>query len=311
MFSVREKYENYRDLIEDYRDASGFIETSHCDSLLFSGLLGCVNGFTVDIEAARGSSGRWYRRPWAWLSSRKCYKSWLPTNKERLIPKLFRMISYKCFLPLVPWEQIVKENWYKGSTISRDMLLGLAWYAWHNKRLDISEDVIKYAMKHWGVMGEGDPARVNIMPSLFATFCWISYKLGGPKRSWARWIPVSNSLQKDYKAHLQVLHILLRRSVVGEISERNAEILKKQAARQPNNPLFAAACGDVSKAVRLLGDPQLWPQERLPTSADRKESWLLQRDYGPDWKPSGKLPIKTHSGADLIFCYALATGDLK
>src|SRR5690606_36989106 len=132
----------------------------------------------VKIDEARALSGAWYRRPYGWLEKNRCYNPDHENNKEGLISKLFRMVSYRIFFPLVSWEEIVKENWYKGSTISRDMLLGLAWYAWCNKRLDISEGVIKYALKNWGVMGEGDPARTNIMPNLFSTFCWISYRLG-------------------------------------------------------------------------------------------------------------------------------------
>jgi hypothetical protein len=314
LIDLDEKFELYKELAKAQQDVYGFIESHECDSLLFSSLLGCVQGMEVSIDAAKDNARRWHRRPAGWRKTKQCYDPETNTNREKLLPKVFRIVSTKVLLPLVSWEDIVKENWYKGSTISRDMILGLAWYAYHNKRLDISEGVIKYALKNWGVMGKGDPARVNIMPSLFSTFCWISYRLGGPSRPWARWIGVgTNKKLKDFQAHLQVLHILLREKLNpgGRQWGAFAEILTAHAKRQPNNPLFAYAVGDYDKAFRLLSDPLLWPPKRLPTRGDRKESWVVQRDYGSDWKPSTEFPNKIHSGADFIFCYSLLSGELK
>jgi hypothetical protein len=61
----------------------------------------------------------------------------------------------------------------------------------------------------------------------------------------------------------------------------------------------------------LLDNPGLWPNDRLPTTADRLEPWLPQRDNGPDWKPSAQAPAVTHHGADFLFVYALMEGKLK
>src|SRR5690606_3576842 len=97
-------------------------------------------------------------------------------------------------------------------------------------------------------------------PNLFSTFCWISYRLGGPSRRWARSVPASGGKTKDFQAHLQVLHILLRKHVIGEISYKEVDTLMAHAKREPNNPLFAAATLDFDKAFRLLSDPILWPQ---------------------------------------------------
>lgn len=263
--SLLDKKQKYLELLPTVQDKYGFIEHTHCDSLIFTGLLGCtpeVNN--IDIWAAYNSKeGMWHRR----CIEKPCYPE------------------------------------HSGSTISRDQLLGLAWYAWHNRRLDISENIINRAMNHFGVMGKGDLSRINIMPPLFATFCWISYALGGPARLWAMWIPADfGVLAKGYQAHLQVLHILLRRDIQNFVYPQEKQILKKQAERQPNNPLFRLAVGDYLHAEAILENEDYWPSNRLPTGADRKEPWLPQRDYGADWLPSIKDKDIVHSGGDFLFC---------
>jgi hypothetical protein len=105
---LEEKYKIYKSLLK--QDQYGFIESDECDSLLFTGLVGCLPSITVNIDSAFDkTTGMWHRRP----TSTPCF----PNGSK--------------------------------STISRDMLLGLACYAYHNKRLDISEQVIKYSLSHW------------------------------------------------------------------------------------------------------------------------------------------------------------------
>lgn len=306
---VHYKYDIYKRLIVNRQDDWGFIESDECDSLLFSGLVGCCEDVPVEIDAAYDAkANEWHRRP---LQHGCCYNPDRPENQEGYFSKLWRILSYKLLCPTVPMADTVKENWYRGSTISRDMLIGLAWYAWFNKRLDISENVIKRALSHYGVMGRGDPARINIMPPLLATFAWISYKLGGPSRPWLRAIPAQTGGKLvDFQAHLQVLHILLRQEVTGKISKKARKTLRYHAKRQRNNALFQYADGNLEKAVRLMTDPVLWPENRLPTSRDRKEPWIFQRDAGSDWLPSDGEP-HTHSGGDFIFLYSLITGQMR
>jgi len=186
------------------------------------------------------------------------------------------------------------------------MLLGVAWFAWFNKRLDISEHIIKYALTHFGVMGKGTgivgKARINIRFPLLATFAWISYRLGGPSRWWLRWIPADyGAVQTGYRAHLQVLHILLRRNLTRDFHLHEG-LLKKQMERQPNNPLFAHAAGADKIAKQLLSDPWLWPENRLPNRGDRKAMWLLSKDFGDDWRGTAEGHEVEHYGGDFIFC---------
>jgi len=198
---------------------------------------------------------------------------------------------------------------HSDSTISRDMLLGLAWYAYFNKRLDISEQVIKYALSHWCIMGKAKNWKVKLSrcfmtPGLLATFAWISFRLGGPSRGWLRWIPIwISGNESGFEAHLSVTHALLRRRLCGRDDNRRA--LMQHAKRQPHNPLFMYAVDQYRAAAKILLDRKYWPHDKLPTNHDRKSSWLPQRDFGPDWAPDTKNPEITHSGGDLLFCAAL------
>jgi hypothetical protein len=76
-------------------------------------------------------------------------------------------------------------------------------------------------------------------------------------------------------------------------------VIENHSQRQPNNPLFQYAAGNVAGAVDLLLQESVWPADRLPESSDRFSPWVLERDDGPDWQPGGKP--KKHSGADLLF----------
>jgi hypothetical protein len=186
------------------------------------------------------------------------------------------------------------------------MLTGVMYYAWYNKRLDISESVIRYAMANWGFMGEGDISRTNIMPSMFATFCWISHKLGGPSRAWARWIPAdTNQIGLiGYAAHLQVLHILLRADITGKLSRTEKRVLTWHADTQPRNALYQAASDRFEQAAKCLEDDSIYPADRLPSKADRSEQWITHRNYNElDWLPSQDGSTASHSGADFLFDY--------
>lgn len=258
------KHRKYLELLPTVQDKYGFIDSDECDSLLFSGLVGCVPGVQVTINAAFDPSDhQWKRRP----VECPCY----PEGSK--------------------------------SSISRDMLLGLAWYAYFNNRVDISEQVIGYALSHCLIMGEGVLSRTFMTPGLLSTYSWISYRLGGPSRPWLRYIPqFESSKVTDFQAHLSVLHILLRNKLTGK--DNYQSLLLKQAQRQPNNPLFQYAAGYRSAAESILMNPTLWPVDRLPTSLDRKSNWLPQRDYGPDWQPSSGEK-KIYSGSDFLFTYWL------
>lgn len=271
---LKDKFNKYVKLVKSAQDENGFIDTDHCDSLLFSGLLGSASNVFVNIKAAFDSkTGMWFRRP----------------------------LSYpECF-----------DCGGSASTISRDMLLGLAWFTWRNNRLDIAEQVVRYALSHWLIMGKAASLKDKIgrcfmVPGMLSTWAEISYRLGGPNRWWLRWVPqVESKSVTGFQAHLCVLHILLRKEVTGHLSRRMERVLESHAQRQPNNPLFQYAVGNYDDAETLLLNEKWWPSDRLPTRGDRKESWLVQRDYGTDWAPAEDRKEVEHHGADFLFVSSL------
>lgn len=306
--ALSRKYQKYLELIKNVQDKkTGFVETSECDSLLFTGLTGCVPEVSVDIEAAFDPQTQtWARRP---LDLPCCFD---PANHKSLGKCVGEVSSFiwtnKTDRPWKKTKEIQKIFDGHGSQISRDMLLGLAWYCFHKKRLDISEQVIKYALKNWLVMGKGSYSRTFLGLGLLATFAWVSYRLGGPSRPWLRWLPgAAGADLVGFQAHLQVLHILLRNELSGKTGKSDKKVLEKQAARQPLNPLFLHAVGKDVEALQQLSREDLWPSERLPNKGDRKTQWIPQRDAGKDWEPDleGGEPFHVHSGGDFLFCYWL------
>ena len=268
--NLLDKHNIYLELIKSAQDEHGFILSDECDSLLFTGLVGSVPKVKVDIDAAFDKvSQRWMRRP----------------------------IECPCY-PIGA-----------ASTISRDMLIGLAWYTYFNKRLDISEQIIKYALSHWCIMGEAATlkdkfGRCFLSPGLLATYAEISYRLGGPNRWWLRWLPQYESPEVvGFESHLSVLHIILRKKLTN--SSKYDKLLKMHSERQPNNALFQVAVGNKNAVETILRDSRLFPEDRLPTSKDRVEQYLFQRDEGSDWLPDLVNPEKVHSGLDFMITYFL------
>lgn len=289
---LKEKFNLYVNFVKTAQDQHGFIMADKCDSLLFSGLIGCVPEIDVNIDAAHNSDGMWWRRP---IDLSPCYTSTL-TWKDRF------SLAWKDIWtnPTSTKETIQAAFETGGSSISRDMFIGLAWNCYHNNRLDISEGVIKYALKHFLIMGKGTPTRTFLTPGLLSTFAWISYRLGGPSRPWLRYIPQFESKTvTGFEAHLSVLHILLRNELTGKV--KFGDNLVAQANREPQNPLFEYAIGNKANATKLLMDERWFPNNRPPTNKDRSEPWLLQRDYGKDWL-SEDGERKIWSGADFLFC---------
>lgn len=295
------KFDTYKRLLR--QDEYGFIDSDHCDSLLFSGLVGCVQGVNVEIEMARDSSGLWHRRPLAWTMNRGCCGEGAARTVWQRLKDAWA----------VRWDKTKMQKEFErgSSTISRDMLVGLAWYCWFNRRGDIAEDVVRHALSNRLCMGVGTPTRTTITPALLATFALISAALGGPKRRWLTWVGTGRCFEGGFQAHLWVLHTLLRKKMGGKVSELQWDCLVFHAKRQPKNPLFRIAVNDKKGAAALLENRKWWPEGRLPTAGDRSEGWLTQRDYGQDWMQAFVNRDKIHHGGDYVFTYALLNDKLK
>jgi hypothetical protein len=186
------------------------------------------------------------------------------------------------------------------------MLLGLIWYAWSQRDLPLLEDLYQYGEENNWVMGGGDIARTG-MRTLRGTLAAAIHKLGGPHRPAAELITDPQLAPKTgYEAHLQILSILLRGEIYGEIPQRHLFIINSLATNSPDSPIMQAAAARWlgGKYVgRFLAAARNWtyfPADRLPTSADRCIDWATQQKNPADWAPCPEEG-RIHSGGDLLF----------
>jgi hypothetical protein len=249
-------------MISHVQDEHGFINSDECDSLLFTGLIGAA-GVDIDIEAAQGKPGQWFRRP-----SQDCY----PDHSK--------------------------------STISRDMILGLLWYSWRNKRLDIVTDLFQYGRRNDWVMGKGSPSRTALSPLMINTIIRIIQKLDG--KAWPYISPeIWPKVEPGYQRHIQTLHLLLRGEVMGKLSGQAVDRLKANYEDEPHNILFQAAHNLWIEETEI--DISHYPTDRLPSYNDWHDIWPPQRSADD----SGRLPgteYRVHSGGEIIFIFGTLQG---
>lgn len=253
---------------ETYVALAGSVDENDCDWLLFASLNEAGGGKAADPERARGSNGQWYRTP-----AQDCYPD------------------------------------RSGSTISRDMFLGLFWWALVHDRRDVLEQVQDYGALHGWVMGEGELSRTVLTPNIQLVLADLIREMGGKDYNPGRFEPDYPPVT-GYEAHLSAIIVGLR-AVSGSGSEMGYDAARKLVSRQPRNAFFQAVLGlytgDQTAATELLLNEAWWPADRLPTSADRCEPWLTQRDEGESWLPCPDENL-THSGGDFMIAAALALG---
>jgi len=271
-----------------YREASAGHRDSHnwISNIKCDGLLfnslWSIAGISVDIMQARDETGRWFRH-----ASRECF-----------------------------------DLGQSGSSISRDMLIGLLHWIWVNERLDVIDDLIAYGEDNNWIMGEGDPTRIDVRPGLMATFYELRFQLGG-ENSYKRRIPQAWQkptpfflavMEKGYRTHIHILHIFLRALITNNVNERELEILKYYHEREPLNALYFAVYkrfsdGDMTGPIELLVDDTYFPNDRLPTSAEYCTDYPFQRDQYK-WRscPEEK---KVHSAVGWLYSYVVITSNFR
>jgi hypothetical protein len=265
MAALEQKALLYTQLISQVQGPSGFIESEACDSLLFSSLAATA-GVPIGITAAEVSPGRWLRRPAS-----------LP----------------ECF-----------ANGLSRSTISRDQLLGVLWWAYRYKQVGVLERLWTYGQARDWFMGDDNASGTHtLLTPIVPLLSRLRNNLNGKNLDsfWSS-LPLASEgdqTKTGFESHLQVLQLLLDKKFRNGYSPLTLSVINKQSQRQPNNPLFQYAAGNVSGAVDLLLNESVWPADRLPESSDRFSPWVLERDDGPNWRPGGEP--KKHSGADLLF----------
>lgn len=116
-----------------------------------------------------------------------------------------------------------------------------------------------------------------------------------------------------YINHLFALYALLDAELAGHMDPTALLAIRGLVKSQPRNAIYQAILhkytdGDQTAAIAVLLDESLFPAHRLPTSADRCEEYLFQRDDGSDWKPCSEGRV--HSGTDLLFASWVIVGNL-
>jgi hypothetical protein len=264
----------YADLASSVLDPSGFVDVARCDSTTYTGLLGS-SGVDVDLLAAERSPGEWLRRP----------------------------ATYP-------------ECWAAGesrSTISRDALLSVMFFAWTHDDLATLERLWGYGAGHGWRMGRGRLAGADTLanPTFVALLAHSIYALGGRPPAWALAIPPTwNAGAVGFERHLQTVQFVLWGEVTGSIPAGAAELIAANVAAQPGNPVMRAASdrwlGTGLSAQSL--DERLWPPGRLPTSSDRCSSWVSMNDSGERGLDACPDERETHSGGELAFALRILRG---
>jgi hypothetical protein len=260
----------------------GFMD-DRCDSLLFTSLFSTACG-GVDLSAWEDPAGKWHRNP-----QRDCFINGAPNGSA--------------------------------SSISRDMFLGL-WHAkWSQKDgMDIRE-MRQYGEANNWVMGEAKDnetllSRCLLTPQLITLLKEMDRQLGGQVGNPSQLRNTDNSgdalpVNTGFRAHLDVLRILLQGRVFGAITDAEKALLKDQAERQPNNALYVAAYEKYhggTKAHSLLLSEAHFPNGRLPTSSEHCINYLHSRDDSDsDWQPCAE-ENKEHDGTDFVFAAWVALG---
>ena len=197
---------------------------------------------------------------------------------------------------------------------SRDMHMGLMWYMWAFKRTDLVEQEFQYGLDHVFVMDDRDPKISYLLEDHQFTLALVDHELGGKDYTvWKLPAPCLSNLT-GFQAHLQAL-IIGQRALMGHGDEGGSACITAMADRQPNNAFFQAIkglyTGDQTKAVELLLTERWWPADRLPTSKDRCDDWITQRDESPrDWDPCPERD-ETYSGGDFLIAARIALGGLR
>jgi hypothetical protein len=252
---VKAKRNLYLSLQHEALNEHGYAHKK-CDSIGFTALCKASQGCKDANLYASEDNGRWYRSP----------------EKD-------------CF-----------DKGESKSDISKDMALMLFIAFYETKDLDALHRFRSYAEANNYIMGRPSDnaegiSRVLMTPGLILTMQRLDKKLSGlevpadPDDS-DRALPVIN---KGFQAHLDILSIWLNGELTGKVSSSDQFVLRSQVERQPRNALFQAVYhlyedGDQTKAFEILADENLFPSDRLPTSKDRCEEYLFQRDFGADWQ---------------------------
>jgi hypothetical protein len=183
------------------------------------------------------------------------------------------------------------------SDISKDMFIMLLPYLYASKDQQNIQEIYDYGQKNGWVMGRGYLSRTFLTPSVIFL---IEQMLG----IWRAESPTKDIQKAGFEKHLDAIYLINKWMVNGTIDSLQYEQIRRYREENPNNALMQAIYhkfgddGDQSETIAILLDETLFPNDRLPTSKDRCEEYLWQRDPGDDWLPCESNKI--HDGVDYL-----------
>lgn len=184
------------------------------------------------------------------------------------------------------------------SDISKDMLtmlFPLLFSLGDKKNL---EEIYNYGHEKGWVMGRGPYSSTMMTPAMIT---FLQELLG---RFDVQMMATSEKIKKGYEKHLDAIHWLTSAMKRRGLTPQDYDQLRLYAEESPRNALFQALYhkfkdGDQTSTIAILLDEKLFPSDRLPTSSDRCEEYLWQRDDRPnDWEPCAQGKI--HDGVDFL-----------
>ena len=184
------------------------------------------------------------------------------------------------------------------SDISKDMLMMLFPYLYATGDKQNLREIYDYGKANGNVMGRGPISRTLMTPSMVLFLQELLGMIG------LTFEPTAEKGKEGYEKHLDAIYIMTSAMKRGGVLPQDYETLRRYAEESPRNALFQALYhkfkdGDQASAIAVLLDEKLFHSDRLPTTADRCEEYLWQRDDKPkDWEPCDKE--KTHDGVDFL-----------
>jgi hypothetical protein len=190
------------------------------------------------------------------------------------------------------------------SDISKDMLMMLFPYLYATGDKQNLREIYDYGKANGNVMGRGPLSRTFMTPPMV----FLLQRMIGFNVSVKSETPVVK--KAGFEKHLDAV-ALLTKSMVGDgLNLVEYEEIRKYSQESPRNALFSALYnkyrdGNQQQAIDILLDESLFPSDRLPTSQERCEEYLWQRDDDPkDWGPCDAN--RTHDGVDFLFAAYVA-----
>jgi len=205
------------------------------------------------------------------------------------------------------WYRNPEKNCYPDnskSDISKDMFMMLFPYLYATNDKQNLKEIYDYGKANGWIMGRGYISRTYMTPPMvFLLQRMIGFNYSEIPES-------SKQVQKaGFEKHLDAISLMLKGMIGDGLDPIQYEEIRQYAQESPENALFQALYnkyrdGNQSKAIEILKNEKYFPSDRLPTSADRCEEYLWQRDTGSDWEPCDQG--KTHDGVDFLLAAYVA-----